>query len=200
MILTRSPLLALGTLDKDDRPWTTLWGGEPGFSRAIGQSIIGVKATIDRKYDPLVEALLGKEADGEVVNPEGPGNMVGGLGIDLETRTRVKLYGRMAAGAVNATEGGAGEAQLVVKIEQSLGRFPASVFMDVSNMPQGIVQNISTRNASYPISQFQNLCRTLFHCHKVQSTCLGKPTCSLYPPQITSQIWIQIIEAALQDL
>lgn len=123
MILTRSPLLALGTLDEYDRPWTTIWGGERGFSRAIGQSVIGVKTTVDRRYDPVVEALLGKEADGEVVNPEGPGNMVSGLGIDLETRTRVKLYGRMVAGAVNATEGNAGEAQLVVKIEQSLGRF-----------------------------------------------------------------------------
>jgi hypothetical protein len=122
MILTRSPLLALGTLDKADRPWTTIWGGVPGFSRAIGQSIIGAKATIDRSYDPVVEALLGKDSDGEVVNPDGPGNMVGGLGIDLESRIRVKLYGRMVAGAINATEGGAGEAQLVVKIEQSLGR------------------------------------------------------------------------------
>ena len=122
-ILTHSPLLALGTLDKDDRPWTTIWGGERGFSRVIGQSIIGVKTTVDRRYDPVVEALLGKDADGEVINPDGPGNMVGGLGIDLETRARVKLYGRMVAGAVNATEGDAGEAQLVVKIEQSLGQF-----------------------------------------------------------------------------
>jgi hypothetical protein len=134
MILTRSPLIALGTLDKDDRPWTTLWGGERGFSQAIGQSIIGVKTTVDRKYDPVVEALLGKEADGEVVNPDGPGNMVAGLGIDLETRTRVKLYGRMVAGAINATEGGAGEAQLVVKIEQSLGESAAFVCMDVANI------------------------------------------------------------------
>lgn len=123
MTLSRSPLLALGTLDKEDRPWTTIWGGEPGFSRAIGQSVIGVKTTVDRRYDPVVEALLGKDADGEVINPDGPGNMVGGLGIDLETRLRVKLYGRMVAGAVNATEEDAGEAQLVVKIEQSLGRF-----------------------------------------------------------------------------
>jgi hypothetical protein len=123
MILTRSPLLALGTLDKADRPWTTIGGGEPGFSRAIGQSIIGVKTTIDAKYDPVVEALLGKNFDGEVINPDGPGNMVGGLGINLESRTRIKLYGRMVAGAVSATEGDAGEAQLVVKIEQSLGLF-----------------------------------------------------------------------------
>jgi hypothetical protein len=132
MILTRSPLLALGTLDEADRPWTTIWGGEPGFSRAIGQSIIGVKTTIDRRYDPVVEALLGKDSDGEVINPDSPGNMVSGLGIDLESRIRVKLYGRMVAGAISATERDAGEAQLVVKIEQSLGRFYHFGFAELS--------------------------------------------------------------------
>jgi hypothetical protein len=47
--------------------------------------------------------------------------MVGGLGIDLEARRRIKLYGRMAVGALISTEEGIGEAQLAVKIEQSLG-------------------------------------------------------------------------------
>lgn len=120
-MLQRSPLLALGTLDSSGRPWTTIWGGEAGFSRAIGQSVIGVKATVDRKYDPVIEALLGTKADGEVVKEDGPGRMISGLGADLEARNRIKLYGRMVAGALAATEGDAGEAQLAVKIEQSLG-------------------------------------------------------------------------------
>jgi hypothetical protein len=33
----------------------------------------------------------------------------------------VKLYGRMAVGALISTEEGVGEAQLAVKIEQTLG-------------------------------------------------------------------------------
>ena len=69
----------------------------------------------------MVETLLGDKADGEVVQEKGTGKMVGGLAIDLETRRRVKLYGRMVAGALAATEEGVGEVQLVVKIEQSLG-------------------------------------------------------------------------------
>jgi hypothetical protein len=80
-----------------------------------------VKVTIDRKYGPVVEALLGKDSDWEVINPDGPRNMVSGLGIDVGSRVRVKLYGRMVARAVNATKSDASEAQLVVKIEQSLG-------------------------------------------------------------------------------
>ncbi|KAL5318570.1 hypothetical protein ACEPPN_013632 [Leptodophora sp. 'Broadleaf-Isolate-01'] len=122
--LIRAPLIALGTLDDEGRPWTTLWGGEAGFSRAIAQGIIGVKTTVDREYDPVVKVLLGDKADGEVVQVQGTGKMVSGLTINLETRKRVKLYGRMVAGALAATEVGIGEVQLVVKIEQSLGNCP----------------------------------------------------------------------------
>ncbi|TVY38279.1 Flavohemoprotein [Lachnellula subtilissima] len=122
--LMRSPLIALGTLDSKGRPWTTLWGGEAGFSRPIAQSIIGIKTTVDRIYDPLVKILLGGKADGEVVQENGTGRMVSGLAINLETRRRVKLYGRMVVGTISATEEGIGEIQLVVKIEQSLGNCP----------------------------------------------------------------------------
>ena len=120
--LIRSPLIALGTLDEEGRPWTTVWGGEAGFSRAIAQGIIGVRTTVDREYDPVLKVLLGDKADGEVVQVQGTGKMVSGLTINLETRKRVKLYGRMVAGALAATEEGIGEVQLVVKIEQSLGQ------------------------------------------------------------------------------
>ncbi len=127
-MLQASPLLALGTLDKEGRPWTTVWGGEPGFARTIAQSIVGIKTLVDRKYDPVVETLLGGRDDGEVVKEEGEGRMVGGLVINLERRKRVKLYGRMVAGALARIGGegekdddGKAEAQLVVKIEQSLG-------------------------------------------------------------------------------
>jgi len=122
--LARSPLLALGTLDEEGRPWTTLWVGETGFSRPIGESIIGVATTVDRLNDPVVKVLLGERADGEVIKAEGGGKMLGGLTFNLQTRQRVKLYGRMVAGAVAATEEGVGEVQLAVKIEQSLGNCP----------------------------------------------------------------------------
>ena len=119
--LIHAPLIALGTLDSEGRPWTTVWGGEAGFSRAIAQGIIGVRTIVDREHDPVVKILLGEKSDGEVVQVQGKGKMVSGLTINLETRKRVKLYGRMVAGALAATEEGIGEVQLVVKIEQSLG-------------------------------------------------------------------------------
>lgn len=120
--LTRSPLLALGTLDAEGRPWTTIWGGEAGFAQPVAQSIIGMKTTVNRELDPVTKVLLGDIADGEVYQEKGVGKMVSGLAIDLETRRRVKVYGRMIAGAFTKTEEGVGEVQLVVKIEESLGK------------------------------------------------------------------------------
>ncbi|KAH6679118.1 oxidoreductase-like protein [Halenospora varia] len=124
--LMRSPLVALGALDSEGRPWTTILGGEAGFSQPIAQGIIGMKTTVDMVHDPVVETLLGEAKDGSVIQVKelGKGKMVSGLAIDLETRRRVKLFGRMIAGAVSGTEEGIGEAQVVVKIEQSLGNCP----------------------------------------------------------------------------
>ncbi|KAF2152950.1 oxidoreductase FAD/NAD(P)-binding protein [Myriangium duriaei CBS 260.36] len=135
-MLIRAPLLAVGTLDAEGRPWTTLWGGEKGFSRPLGNSIVGIRTPVAATSDPVVEALVGHKADGEVVQETGKGRMVSGLSIDLETRKRVKLAGRMMAGALDSnqepdTENTAeapssrqGLLQLVLKIDESLGNCP----------------------------------------------------------------------------
>ena len=128
-LIQRFPLISLGTLDDQDRPWATLWGGEPPFALPVAQSIIGIRTTVDASYDPVLEALYKGKDDGEVVREDGPGRMISGLSISLEERNRVKLYGRMVAGALNAQEGESsegrpGQVQLVIKIEQSLLNCP----------------------------------------------------------------------------
>lgn len=125
-MLQRAPLIAIGALGLHSEPWITLWGGERGLSQPLGNNIIGVKTPVAVTSDPVVEALFGNQADGEVVREEGRGRMIGGLAIDLETRKRVKIYGRMVAGALKSfedeeTDVKQGEIQLVVNIEQSLG-------------------------------------------------------------------------------
>lgn len=124
-ILTACPLLALGALDEEGWPWTTLLGGETGFARPVAQSVVGLRTTVDCVHDPVLGTLLRGKGDGEVVkmDADGRGRMVGALAINLETRRRVKLGGRMVVGVLTATEEGVGEVQLVVKIEQSLGMF-----------------------------------------------------------------------------
>lgn len=128
-IMMISPLLALGTLDHTGQPWTTLLGGEPAFTRPIGRSIVGVKTLVDRKHDPVLELLVGNKKDGEVLEQGSGGRVVSGLPIDLMTRSRLKISGKMVAGSLGEIgsgagkeEDGVGEIQLVIKIDHSLGK------------------------------------------------------------------------------
>ena len=120
-----SPLLAVGTLDDQGRPWTTIWGGERGFAQSVAQGVLGVQSLVDKAHDPVVEALLGKAADGEVVQPEDD-KIMSALSVDLETRDRVKLAGKMMVGTVTGRAGNStiAEAQLAMVVQESLGNCP----------------------------------------------------------------------------
>ena len=127
-VLQRSPLIALGAVDDQGRPWTTLWGGEPAFARPIAPSVVAIKSNVARSHDPVIDILLGASAPGEVVQGGEKGALMSGLAIDLDSRLRVKLSGRMIAGALQEPEkdSGVAEVQLVMKIESSLGAYPPS--------------------------------------------------------------------------
>ncbi|KAK7185762.1 oxidoreductase [Paraphaeosphaeria sporulosa] len=134
--LQQAPLLAIGTLDSQERPWTSLWGGNHGFSEMLGGGIIGTRTLVDAAHDPVVNALVGHAPKGEMV--PGKEKMLAGLTIDLMERKRVKIFGRAIAGCVNevkveveddhAKSAGVPEwqdqVQLITKIEQSLGNCP----------------------------------------------------------------------------
>ncbi|KAL2755971.1 hypothetical protein ACRALDRAFT_2027618 [Sodiomyces alcalophilus JCM 7366] len=98
--VARSPMVAIGTLDAQGRPWTTVWAGERGFARPIADNVLGVRGEVDVDHDPVFRALWGLD-DGAtvdlnaVVRPDGggggQGKMISGVSIDLATRDRVKL-------------------------------------------------------------------------------------------------------------
>ena len=126
-LLRTAPLLAMGSVDREGRPWSTVWGGESGFANPITQSTVEVKTPVDSSYDPVVEALLHDFTNG-------PAKMWSGLTIDLETRRRAKLYGRRIAGSLDhgnqyfavkemPVSGHAGIAHLTVHIDASLGEY-----------------------------------------------------------------------------
>lgn len=131
-MLQRALLLALGTVDEKGRPWATVWGGGTPLAQPVAESVIGIRTMVDNKTDPVVGLLFGGKDHREVVKEQGAGRMISALTIDLEKRKRVKLYGRMIAGALgrigpeNDQEAAisVGQAQLVVKIEQSLNNCP----------------------------------------------------------------------------
>jgi predicted pyridoxine 5'-phosphate oxidase superfamily flavin-nucleotide-binding protein len=132
----QAPLVALGTLDEAGQPWTTVWGGERGFTRLIAEDVLGVNSAVARATDPVFQALFaGADADTGMVRPDpegdeengggggsGTAKMLSGLAIDMESRDRVKLAGRLLAGAAGPeTEG---RAQLAFAVTESLGNCP----------------------------------------------------------------------------
>ncbi|EGD98956.1 oxidoreductase [Trichophyton tonsurans CBS 112818] len=137
-LVQKCPLLALGTLDKQGRPWSTVWGGQAGFVGPVAQSIIGIRNVIDGTNDPVAETLLGGELAGTIVKEPPPGRPMSALPIDMENRRRVKLMGRMVAGSMeedtqedpgnrsigNTTPQKSAQIQLVMKVEGSLGNCP----------------------------------------------------------------------------
>ena len=173
-----APLISIGALDSDGRPWTTLWGnGDKGWARPVAEGIIGIRTPVTGKYDPVVEELFGKEASGEIVREEGQGRMVSGLTIDLETRKRVKMYGRMIAGALGMREDEVAgheehiaEIQLVLKVEQSLGNCPKylnkkkivsalakpELVSDSPKLPQGAIDLLSKADLFFISSSHNN--------------------------------------------
>ncbi|OAQ73957.1 oxidoreductase [Pochonia chlamydosporia 170] len=126
MRVRQSPLVALGTLDSQGRPWTTIWGGERGFAGPVAQGVLGFNSAVDMRYDPVFEALWTNQGDGGIVRPnDGQGKMMAGLAIDLETRDRVKLAGVMVAGAVvKDGDEGVGDVQAAMVVTESLGNCP----------------------------------------------------------------------------
>ncbi|KAI4142236.1 MAG: hypothetical protein LQ340_007403 [Diploschistes diacapsis] len=122
MILSSSPLLAVGTLDSSGRPWTTLWGGEKGFISVMNQAMLGVNMVVDRRHDPVIKACRGSTDNGKIF---GGGQVISALGIDLETRQRVKLSGKVAGAALNGVEGETtAHGQMVLQVESSLSNCP----------------------------------------------------------------------------
>ncbi|KAJ5129561.1 Riboflavin synthase-like beta-barrel [Penicillium bovifimosum] len=116
-LVQQCPLIALGALDSQGRPWSTLWGGTAGFANPAPESQIKLQTPVDSKYDPVVQALWVDQHTDKY-----RGRMVSALAIDLEKRRRVKLYGTMVGGSLS--DGDTGHAQLVVHIDESLGNCP----------------------------------------------------------------------------
>ena len=123
-LLHLSSLFALGVVDDEGRPWTTLFGGEQGFARSIDHSIIGMAALSNVRYDPVVQTIL----DGSIGDPRTARDF-SALGVHLASRDRVKLQGKVLGAGVtdsaeddNPDQPAFGEVQLALAILGSLGR------------------------------------------------------------------------------
>jgi predicted pyridoxine 5'-phosphate oxidase superfamily flavin-nucleotide-binding protein len=95
------PFLVIGSVDRDGLPWASLLSGPPGFARSPDPRRLVIKAQ-PINGDPLQAALL-------------PGAKLGLLGIELPTRRRNRMNGRVV---------GIGETGFTVAVEQSFGNCP----------------------------------------------------------------------------
>ncbi|TLS30017.1 hypothetical protein PpBr36_03332 [Pyricularia pennisetigena] len=123
-----APLVAVGAVDAAAQPWSSIWAGEPGFVRAIAPAVVGMRSLVDKANDPVAGVLFGDLADGEVYSdPDavGGGRPMSALAIDLETRDRVKLAGRLVAGVRSAGAADqVGDVQLAMAVAESIGNCP----------------------------------------------------------------------------
>lgn len=93
---------------------------------------MGVKALVDSEHDPVLKVLFSGEQGREDMHGVADGRLVSALAINLPTRDRVKLAGRMIAGALQQPEPGSqledrvSELQMAFKVEQSLGWFTSA--------------------------------------------------------------------------
>lgn len=97
-------LLLVGTADTASRPWASALSGEPGFLQAVDAGLLRVNAQ-PAYGDPLHNALA-------------EGAHIGSLGIELETRSRVRL---------NGTLENIGESQFEIRVAQSFGNCDAYI-------------------------------------------------------------------------
>lgn len=95
------PFLVLGTVDDEGRPWASLVVGRPGFAGSPD----------DRTLTVAARPMYGDPLNGTLH----PGADVGILGIELETRRRNRISGRIAA---------AGPEGFTVAVKQTFGNCP----------------------------------------------------------------------------
>lgn len=99
-LFEKLPYLVAGVVDDGGQPWATLLTGEPGFVRAMPKEMS--IAALPSPADPALQALR-------------PGASVGLLGIELATRRRNRMNGRVS----QRTERG-----FTVDVVQSFGNCP----------------------------------------------------------------------------
>ncbi|KAL2870483.1 putative oxidoreductase, FAD-binding [Aspergillus lucknowensis] len=121
LLMKQSPLIAIGALDQEGRPWASVWGGEDGFITPTSSSSFEIRTPVGKTCDPVVESLL-------LDSTGNSGRLVAFLAVDLESRRRVKLFGKVNRGWLDITDKDerirAGIAHLTVHVDGSLGNCP----------------------------------------------------------------------------
>ena len=96
------PFMVVGLADQNGHPWATTLSGPPGFMNSADENLLTIKAWLD-PGDPLHSCIR-------------DGAPVGGLGIELSTRRRNRINGRIENCIIG--EG------FSIRVQQSFGNCP----------------------------------------------------------------------------
>src|SRR5712672_1131188 len=96
------PFMVVGLADQNGHPWATTLSGPSGFVNSTEQNLLTIKAWLD-PGDPLYSCIR-------------DGAPVGGLGIELPTRRRNRINGRIENCIIG--EG------FSIRVQQSFGNCP----------------------------------------------------------------------------
>jgi predicted pyridoxine 5'-phosphate oxidase superfamily flavin-nucleotide-binding protein len=96
------PFMVVGLADQSGHPWATTLSGPPGFMNSADENLLSIQAWLDPD-DPLHSCIR-------------DGAPVGGLGIELSTRRRNRINGRIENCILG--EG------LSIRVQQSFGNCP----------------------------------------------------------------------------
>src|SRR6267154_3901247 len=96
------PFMVVGLADQDGYPWATTLSGPPGFMNSPDENLLTIKAWPD-PGDPLHSCIR-------------DGAPIGGLGIELSTRRRNRINGRIENCVIG--EG------FSIRVQQSFGNWP----------------------------------------------------------------------------
>ena len=96
------PFMVVGLADQNGHPWATTLSGPPGFMNAAEENLLGLNAWPD-PGDPLHSHIR-------------DGASIGGLGIELSTRRRNRINGRIENCVIG--EG------FSIRVQQSFGNCP----------------------------------------------------------------------------
>ncbi|MHA3979076.1 2Fe-2S iron-sulfur cluster-binding protein [Halovulum sp. GXIMD14794] len=124
------PFLVIGTVDESGWPWAGMLTGRPGF----------VRAPDDRRLEITPDRIAGDPA-GDALRP---GAALGGLGIELHSRRRNRVNGR-----VSALDGD----RLTLAVDQSFGNCPQYVEARALHYPDTPAAPLRAR----PVGSLQDL-------------------------------------------
>jgi uncharacterized protein len=96
------PFMVVGLADQNGHPWATTLSGSPGFMHSVDESLLAIKAWLD-PGDPLHSCIQDDAS-------------IGGLGIELSTRRRNRINGRIENCVI-----GKG---FSIRVQQSFGNCP----------------------------------------------------------------------------